>query len=204
MGLIQGDIKGNDNMEDIIAKIAEVLISTGVFTRAEFEKIPTNLLFYNGILKELQEEGFKPGSLGSILSEDDGSGGELRGYTELPALDDMGWAKLYPVAEAKVESLVFRRGSAELSDVSKRSLEGLASWLKRMPDYYIIVVGHARAAGDLAINKALSENRANASFEYLVSSCGVSKNRIKVKVMEPSDNTGESQSVTFELFERPY
>lgn len=202
--LSRKDASGLEHLEDIITKIADVLVTTGVFSQADFDKIQPSSLFYTGIMEELQKESFHPGKLGSIVKGDQDSLGKVRGDVKLSALTDEQWNQLMPVAEMRMERLAFRRGTAELGFQSIRHLQNLATRLKSMPQYYLHVVGNARAEDDIEANKDLAKARAEVSSQHLILRLGVNRNRIKTIAAEPSLEGGAAQSVTFQLGQRPY
>lgn len=73
----------------------------------------------------------------------------------------------------------FDVGSAELSATARASLDEAADWLARNPQAVIIIEGHADASGTPAVNKKLSERRAEAARAYLADR-GVAAEKIQV------------------------
>jgi len=61
------------------------------------------------------------------------------------------------------------------------SLAAVAAWLQANPDGTIALVGHTDASGSLAANTALSERRAEAAAEMLVSRYAVDPARVEAK-----------------------
>jgi outer membrane protein OmpA-like peptidoglycan-associated protein len=104
----------------------------------------------------------------------------------------------------KIPPVEFRSGSSELWIQSRRDLTELASRLKSTPYYYLLIVGNARAEGDIEANKALALERAKSVYDYLTTDLGVSKNRVKAIAAEPSKKGAEAQSVTFAVKEPSY
>ena len=202
--LSRSEAGGLEHLEDIIVKIADVLITTGVFSQADFDSVQPSSLFYTGIMQQLQTEKFHPGKLGSIIQGSQASLDKVRGDVKLPPLTDEQWEQLVPVAEMAIEKLAFRRGTAELSDISKRRLQNLATRLNSLPQYYLRVIGSSRAEGDLEANKALSKARAEVAAQHLILRLGVNRNRVKTIAEEPSLEGGAAQSVTFQLVQSPY
>jgi outer membrane protein OmpA-like peptidoglycan-associated protein len=102
-----------------------------------------------------------------------------------------------------IEPVTFLRGSDEPGIQSRRDLEALAVRIQSMPRYYLEVVGHARAQGDIEEVRALAGSRAKKVVEFLAA-LGVSGNRMRAIAEEPSQDAGEAQSVTFLLKQKPY
>jgi peptidoglycan-associated lipoprotein len=74
----------------------------------------------------------------------------------------------------------FGNASSSLSPGNKAKLKQTARWLKNNPDKSIVVEGHASTNGNLDANRTLSETRANAVKEFLVS-LGADESRISVE-----------------------
>ncbi len=89
------------------------------------------------------------------------------------ALDQVGMAAL--------DDLVFGSGSAALTDGNYASLAAVAAWLQANPDGTIALVGHTDASGSLAANIALSERRAEAVAEALITAHDVDPARVVAK-----------------------
>ncbi len=74
----------------------------------------------------------------------------------------------------------FAVGSHELTDQAKRLLADAAEIMREHPDEKIYINGHTDATGSRDDNQSLSEARANAAFEYLVSVQELSADRFVV------------------------
>lgn len=85
------------------------------------------------------------------------------------------------VGMAALDDLVFASGSAALAEGKYASLAAVAAWLEANPNGTIALVGHTDASGSLAANIALSERRAKAVAEALVSTHDVDPARVVAK-----------------------
>jgi outer membrane protein OmpA-like peptidoglycan-associated protein len=90
-------------------------------------------------------------------------------------------AALDRTGNAVLEDLVFASGAATLTEGDYPSLAAVAAWLQANPDGTIALVGHTDASGSLAANIALSERRAEAVAEVLVSVHGADPARVEAK-----------------------
>lgn len=198
------EAQGLEDLETIITKITKVLVTTGAISKEDGDKIEPTTLFYDKILRELQASNFHPGNKLNIIEGTTNIDEQVRGDVELPALTDEQWGKLIPVGQMRIQDISFKRGTAELSDFSKRDLDELATKLKSFPQYYLVVTGNARAEGDPEANLLLAENRSKVAAEYLILRLGVSRNRIKAIAAKPSLIGGDAQSVSFQLGQIPY
>lgn len=193
------------HIEDMIGSIADVLVRTGALP-IDPTAGKAHTLFYDKILGELKAADFHPAKQVSLipgvgLGTDDL--GELRGDKELPALSESDWNRLMPVGEMRIRPLAFARGTARINLQSQRDLEELAKQLKSLPQYYLTIVGHARAEGDREQNIKLARERAEAAVSVL-HAAGVSPNRTRVVSAPLSQRNGSAQSVSFVVGQMPY
>ena len=75
------------------------------------------------------------------------------------------------------DAMQFATNRTTLSDQAQTYLEHFAAALKDMEDTDFTVWGHTDNVGTEAVNKRVSQNRANSVDKYL-QSCGIAKNRI--------------------------
>ncbi len=85
--------------------------------------------------------------------------------------------------------LLFGFDSAELQPAARENLRKLSSSLKSYPDSDILVLGHTDSSGSDSYNQTLSERRAFAAKDYLVS-LGIASSRIK------SQGKGEAEPIS--------
>jgi len=74
----------------------------------------------------------------------------------------------------------FKVGSAQLSEEAKRSLDDIAQQAKSRKGYVIEVAGFASSEGNLAFNRSLSRQRAQAVSEYLAEQHDIPLRRIMI------------------------
>lgn len=74
---------------------------------------------------------------------------------------------------AALDDLVFASGKATLEERDYPSLAALAAWLQSDPGLTVTLVGHTDASGSLAVNVALSRQRAVAVRDRLIAKYGV-------------------------------
>lgn len=77
------------------------------------------------------------------------------------------------------ENVTFATGRYDLSAQAQNSLNGAAQTLATYVDTTLTIVGHTDSTGSDAINNPLSQNRANAVAQYLMSK-GVAASRMTV------------------------
>lgn len=104
--------------------------------------------------------------------------------------------------QKKFNSAKFIQGKADLTPETKAVLDDMADFLKNNPALKMRVVGHSSSEGDPDYNQKLSEQRAQAAVDYLIS-CGVSPEQLKGEgkgISEPiSDNPSENRRTEFLL-----
>jgi outer membrane protein OmpA-like peptidoglycan-associated protein len=182
MGLLEN--QSLPYMEDMVTNLISILESTGGM-KQDPASGQANLWFYSKALEELRD--FHPGTQLETVRD-----------IQLPPLREEQWSQLTSVGTAKVRKLVFPRGTANLTSISKGILDELAANLNSTR-FYVSIVGDASLIGDQAQNAKLAEARAQTAQDYLISK-GVDKNRIRAVGSEPSGST----SVTFKLGQLPY
>lgn len=183
-GLKRGNVQ---HIEDIIVNITRVLLKTGAISKDPTDGKP-NLLYHSEILAEIEKANFHPG-VEDVKND----------LAELPPLTEGQWKNLQPVGKLEIRQLVFGRGTANLTEESKQTLDELTETLKTFPQYYVIIKGNASTVGDAEANRALAASRAQAAEKYLAEK-GIHKNRIRAVGVEPSGST----SVDFILGQLPY
>jgi outer membrane protein OmpA-like peptidoglycan-associated protein len=196
------EAKGIQHLEDVVHNLAQLLVGTGA--------LPANplagresWLFYDGILQRLRAANFHPGELAGAAAAELASDDPIEQQAALRELSDTEWSALVPVGTLRHEPISFARGTASLNLSSQRSLEELATKLGTWPHYYLFVVGHARAEGDPAANRALALDRARSALDEL-QRLGVPAERLRALAREPQASGGEAQSVSFELVQAAY
>lgn len=172
------------HLEDMIHNITDVLVSTGAIDNDPTGGNPS-YLYFSKTMQELRDfhPGFEPESVRDV---------------KLPSLSDTQWEQLSTVGTARVPSLVFARGTDQLTEHSLAVLDELARKLKTTY-FYVLIRGNASRRGDLEQNKLLAERRAKAAQAHLVGQ-GIDPNRIRAIGVEPSGTT----SVTFVLGQPAY
>ncbi|MFQ5699917.1 MAG: OmpA family protein, partial [Myxococcota bacterium] len=73
----------------------------------------------------------------------------------------------------------FNFDQAEIRPVSRVVLDAAIDALRRYPNLRVEVAGHTDSTGDATYNQALSERRARAVADYLVSK-GIAASRLRV------------------------
>lgn len=179
---------GFQHIEDMIANCSNVLLTTKAIasdpTNGKF-----NLLYYKNILANLASRNFHP-EIGEVAKNE---------TVKLKSLTEKEWQELRLIGTLEVPTLIFARGSATLTEPSKKVLDELKRKLDTFPFYYLSIKGHALPTGDVEVNKILATSRAKAAETYLVE-IGVENQRIRSLGAE----VGESSSVMFTFGEVPY
>ncbi|MCQ2049972.1 MAG: OmpA family protein [Candidatus Saccharibacteria bacterium] len=70
-------------------------------------------------------------------------------------------------------------GKADLSEEAKFVLHDLAKLMNDHPEIRLRLAGHTSAEGDADFNQKLSEDRAKAAVDFLVSHEGIGANRLE-------------------------
>ncbi len=95
-----------------------------------------------------------------------------------------------------VTTVNFKAGSAVLSDKAKEDLNSLAEASKAEKGYLIEVTGFASADGDEALNRRLSQRRADAVIQYLAENFSIPMRRFVVPMGYGEKNPVADNSTT--------
>ena len=85
---------------------------------------------------------------------------------------------LNELGSAVLSDVEFKAGSSELKDLDYASLMDLANYLNANKDLKVVLVGHTDAEGDLDRNVKLSEERAEAVANRLISKFDIRSDRV--------------------------
>lgn len=204
-GLAQGAAAGGlPHLEDIIGNIIDVLVKTKALPGDPLNG-QHNTLFYNQILADMKAANFHPGKTLNLIPGMGNVGGleQVRADQTLTALTPAQWASLRPVGQLRVEPISFRRASAQISEQSERDLRELVRRLQSFPQFYLRVIGQARAEGDPDANRQLAQARAEAAAQYLIAQ-GLPAERLRTEAAPSTETGGEAQSVAFVVGQVPY
>jgi outer membrane protein OmpA-like peptidoglycan-associated protein len=112
---------------------------------------------------------------------------------------DLANAKVERVGEGILitfdSGLLFETDKSELESATKANLDELAKTLKKYDDTNVLVEGHTDATGDDNYNMKLSDKRAQAVEDYLVSQ-GVAKGRVTTKGYGESQPVGDNDTAS--------
>lgn len=176
------------HIEDMLSRISSVLSKSGVI---ESPTSPNGFTryFFDRPMESLLNKNFHPGIANETIREE----------SRLQALTPAQWDSLVTVGTLSVPELVFVRGSSNLTEASKRTLDDLVQKLQAWPQYYLIIKGNASQAGDMQANLALAQQRGDAAMKYLLGQ-GIPTDRMRVVTGEI---TGQTR-VTFVVGQTPY
>jgi outer membrane protein OmpA-like peptidoglycan-associated protein len=89
--------------------------------------------------------------------------------------------------------VTFASSSAELTPTSRASLDRVAESLREYPEVRVLVAGHTDSSGGDALNRALSQKRADAVRGYLVSA-GVPPGQVEARGFGPSEPVADNRA----------
>ncbi len=97
-----------------------------------------------------------------------------------------------PPVEERV-TVNFTPGSARLSNIAKAKLDEVALRMRQDPDIRALVVGYTDASGSSDANQRMSEQRAEAVKNYLVTRHGIDPARIQTEGRGSADSSGDAE-----------
>jgi flagellar motor protein MotB len=93
---------------------------------------------------------------------------------------DIGLNPIKKGAKITLENIFFEVNSYDLQEQSKIELDALVKFMEENKDVKILIGGHTDNVGSEAYNQALSENRAQSVYKYVVSK-GIEATRLQYK-----------------------
>ena len=147
---------------------------------------------------QLQDQQHQLSAKDAALSESERArqDAERRAQAALASLNELAQVK----EEANVTvitlsgSVLFKTGEASLLPIAENSLSKVAEAIKTMDEEkQIVIEGHTDSRGDAAMNKELSQKRAQSVLNYLAQE-GVAKSRMKAEGKGESDPVADNDS----------
>lgn len=173
----RGDASGNLLAEKVRFNESDLRVARAVESRAapletKVSEVEQNAQRLSGQLDELAAVAntAKGGARAAQETADAAVSGVNLTNERISALDDY--------TPQSVLSVNFRSGSAALSADSKSKLDELATKAMNAKGYVLEVTGFADAVGSVALNRALSQRRADAVIRYLVENHRIPLRRI--------------------------
>lgn len=117
-------------------------------------------------------------AIGAFLLGGSGKKTETVEVEKIVEVHDTVYVQQLAEIETNFNAAQFEQGKYDLNDDAKFVLHDLAKLMEKNPELKLKIEGHTSAEGDAATNKTLSENRAKATVEFLVSQ-GVDKERLQ-------------------------
>jgi len=125
--------------------------------------------------------------------------------TQVVTVHDTVYVQQVEELEKDFNAAKFAQGKTDLTDDAKEVLFKLADLLKKKPDIKLKVVGHTSSEGSEDFNRRLSEGRAKATVDFLVSR-GVEADRLSYEgkgaseLIDP-ENPDANRRTEFIVFE---
>ena len=171
----KGDVNGPGNKEIVAASIEVKDAITNKTATFDVDSVSGEYAFVvpfkNDLIVSVKKEGYAFES--EYISSKDTSNNEVRKINfELK--------KLKVGEQYTINDILFSTNSYHINDTIKTVLNEFADYLKRNPHLHVDLQGHTDNIGNPEANKVLSDNRAKAVAEYLIS-LGTERNRISYK-----------------------
>lgn len=107
------------------------------------------------------------------------------------------WAALDSVASLQIPPVKFKPGTRDFSEQGKKAIKSIKNILNRYPRYRLSIEGHTSIRGDKELNTELSQQRADAIRDYLLSVYKVSANRVKATGLGPLKPIEKTQGMSY-------
>ncbi|HNP99222.1 MAG TPA: OmpA family protein, partial [Bacteroidia bacterium] len=171
----RGDMNGPRNEEIVKASIEIKDASTKQITKIDVDSVTGEYAFVvnfdHDLLLSVKKEGYAFES--QYISTRDT-------INEEPVKRDIELKKLEVGGQYTINDILFNTNSTDLNDTIKTVLDEFSDYMKLNPKLRVSLHGHTDNIGNPNDNMTLSENRAKAVFDYLVSR-GIDKARMTYK-----------------------
>ncbi len=180
----KGDMNGPENKDTITATIEVKDAITNKITKIDIDSVTGEYAFVvnfeHDLILSVKEEGYAFAS--KYISKKDTTNFE-------PVKSDLQLKKLVVGAQYTLNDILFATNSYNINDTIKTVLHEFSDYLKENPNLNVALQGHTDNVGNPTDNMTLSQNRAKAVADYLLS-LNISKTRITFK------GYGETQPIT--------
>ena len=171
----KGDMNGTQNEEIVNATIEIKDASTKKITKIDVDSVTGEYAFVvnfeHDLLLSVKKEGYAFES--QYISSRDTENIQ-------PVKRDIELKKLVVGGQYTINDILFSTNSYELNDTIKTVLDEFSEYMKLNPKLRVSLHGHTDNIGNPKDNMILSEDRAKAVFDYLVSR-GIEKGRMSFK-----------------------
>ena len=178
-GTTIGGATPQDGLPETIDATAQVLIDHGDFTKTPVPNADPYTLINSQFIQELYGRSMTSTQFGSEHTRTASVKGDNALSREFEKLSDSEWKSLREVGSLKIRPIVFQSGSDELTQEGKRELEKAIANLKHYPNFRVLVKGHTGVRGDASANRVLSQKRAEAVANFLVTQYGADIDRFR-------------------------
>lgn len=119
---------------------------------------------------------------------------------EFSNLDTPGWNNLKRVGTLRVRPIIFQSSTQILSMNGKEEVDAAAEVIQHYPHFRILIKGHTSPGGDEEANRKLSEERAMAVRQYLVSVHDVETDRVKAIGVGSSEPLNQRSNESYRAY----
>jgi outer membrane protein OmpA-like peptidoglycan-associated protein len=171
----KGDMNGKEDAEIVKATIEVKDAVTKKLSKIDVDSVTGEYAFvvelHNDLIISVKKEGFAFES--KYVSAKDTNNTK-------PQVVDIELKKLQVGGQYTLNDILFATNSYEINDTIKTVLDEFIDYLGKNPALHVALQGHTDNVGNPTANMTLSENRAKAVFDYLVSH-SIDKSRASYK-----------------------
>lgn len=173
--LVKGQLKNDNEDIPLAAKIELRNLATSELADIDYDsltgKYASVVLFDADYIMTVKQEGYAYNS--QYFSSEDTT---LKGV----ATADLDLRKMEVGAAYRLNNILFKSKSAELTPASEIIIRDFAKFLNENPKVQVAIHGHTDSSGDPASNLKLSNDRAHAVYDYLIKT-GIPASRLSWK-----------------------
>lgn len=170
-GVDKGSAAASEGLVETIYSTVDILLDAQLFSQSPLPDGNPYRITNNSFIETTYKQ--TASGFNSNLTPEQGLKKEFK------PLPESGWETLREVGTLKIHPISFQSGTHELSDAGKNELQKAIKQLKHYQNFRVIVKGHTGLRGDKQANLQLSQQRADAVMNHLISNYGLNKNRIR-------------------------
>ena len=171
-GFITENAYTEEELVVAIDSTIDILIENGDFNDNPLPNKDAATIINSKFIKQL----FQSSDIDLNQTNDEYSSSIQKKFTHL---SDSEWSTLTEVGVLKIRPITFMSGTSKLETTGKLQIDYIISNIKHYPNFRILIKGHTGLRGDEQENRLLSEERARAVAEYMITMYNVNTNRIK-------------------------
>lgn len=173
-GIAGSSTKSEEGLINTIQSTVDTLIDTKSLKKSPIPEGNPYILQTKSFIENLYNSGINITIKGSKIQKNSNQQGN--GFNELT---ESQWQQLRDVGTLKIRPITFKSGTSEIDFSGQEKLSKAIKSLNHYPNFRVVVHGHTGLRGNRVANLNLSEVRAKAVRNYIITELGMGPNRLR-------------------------